>query len=301
MQQTFILPDDYQGRVIATLFERIAPSSDKAILYIHGYIDYFFQEHLAEHFNKAGYNFYALELRKYGRSLLPHQRAFYCRSLTEYFPEIDLALQTINGEGCKEISLMGHSTGGLTTSLYMSQGRERGRVNSLILNSPFFEFNTHWFNRNISIPLSAFISRLFPYAHKAGELSEHLAASMHLSMKGEWEYDLAMKPAADVPLDFAWLGAVRAGQRQLKKGLHINVPVLVMYSSKSIWSKQWGDDFLRGDSVLNVRDIAHYAPRLGADVTQVEIEDGMHDLTLSRKDVREKVFETMLNFLQSNH
>ena len=70
--------------------------SSKAILYVHGYVDYFFQTHMAERFVREGWNFYALDLRKYGRSLLPHQHAYYCRDLREYFPEDDLAIEQIS-------------------------------------------------------------------------------------------------------------------------------------------------------------------------------------------------------------
>lgn len=91
------MPDDYEGKVIATLLraDSTAPS-DRAVLYLHGYIDYFFQTHMAERFAGEEWNFYALDLRKYGRSLLPHQHAYYCRDLHEYFPEIDAALERLH-------------------------------------------------------------------------------------------------------------------------------------------------------------------------------------------------------------
>ena len=92
-----------------------APTRD-AILYVHGYNDYFFQRELGDSVNARGYNFYALDLRKYGRSLRPHQDAFFCKDLGEYFADIDTALATIRSEGNERIWLMGHSTGGLITS-----------------------------------------------------------------------------------------------------------------------------------------------------------------------------------------
>ena len=54
------MPDDYEGKVIATLLraDSTAPS-DRAVLYLHGYIDYFFQTHMAERFAGEEWNFYA--------------------------------------------------------------------------------------------------------------------------------------------------------------------------------------------------------------------------------------------------
>ena len=112
------------------------------------------------------YGFY-LDLRKYGRSLLPHQHAYYCRDLHEYFPEIDAALERIASDGNTDITLLGHSTGGLIAALYAAQGRERMKVNRLVLNSPFFAFNVGWFKRAVAVPAAAWLSRLMPYGRIA--------------------------------------------------------------------------------------------------------------------------------------
>jgi alpha-beta hydrolase superfamily lysophospholipase len=42
---------------------------------------------LADTFINAGYNFYALDLRKYGRSLMDHQHPNLCKDVFEYFEE----------------------------------------------------------------------------------------------------------------------------------------------------------------------------------------------------------------------
>ena len=58
---------------------------------MHGFADYFFQTEYAEWWTERGYDFYALDLRKYGRSLRPHQTPNYVTDLRDYFPEIDAA------------------------------------------------------------------------------------------------------------------------------------------------------------------------------------------------------------------
>ena len=64
--------DDYDGVVAATLVRLPVANAERgAVLYIHGFSDYFFQRHMAERFAAEGYAFYALDLRKYGRSLRP--------------------------------------------------------------------------------------------------------------------------------------------------------------------------------------------------------------------------------------
>ncbi|QQO09064.1 alpha/beta hydrolase [Breznakiella homolactica] len=302
VERVFNFPDDYEGPVISTLISAQTPKkSESAVLYIHGYIDYFFQLHMAEVFLQAGYNFYALDLRKYGRSLLEHQHFNYCRDMKEYYPEIDQAIETIRSEGNSFIAMIGHSTGGLLASLYCAEdgqgGKNRIYVNQLILNSPFLEFNTPWFVRAVGIPLISSVSRLFPYAKMKNVLSPYYAVSVHKSMKGEWDYDLKLKPSEGVPLYLAWLRAVRLGQKRVKRGLKIAVPVLVMHSERSSWEKEWDDIIARSDAVLDVRHIKKYAPRLAHSVTLAEIPEGLHDLVLSREPVRNRVFSFMLDWI----
>ncbi|MFQ9503751.1 MAG: alpha/beta hydrolase [Alistipes indistinctus] len=80
------MPDDYEGKVIATLLraDSTAPSG-RAVLYLHGYIDYFFQTHMAERFAGEGWNFYALDLRKYGRSSCPINMPIIVGTCTNIF------------------------------------------------------------------------------------------------------------------------------------------------------------------------------------------------------------------------
>ena len=118
--RTLQLANDYEGEVVTTLVRKPPlPETDRALLYVHGYNDYFFQKELGDSLNAHGYNFYALDLRKYGRSLRPHQDAFFCKDLSEYFADLDTALTIIRQECNREIFLMGHSTGGVITSYYL--------------------------------------------------------------------------------------------------------------------------------------------------------------------------------------
>ena len=166
------LPDDYEGSVAATLVRFAAGRApSRAVLYLHGYVDYFFQTHMARWFVARGWSFYALDLRKYGRSLEAGQTPYYCRDLHEYYPEIDRSIERMRQDRIERIVLMGHSTGGLLASLYASDGRRRADIERLILNSPFFEFNASWFKRRVAVPVAAVLGRLWPYAHKKNELS----------------------------------------------------------------------------------------------------------------------------------
>ena len=53
----------------------------------------------SEEFLKKDYHFYALDLRKYGRSILQNHKANNVRDLSEYYEDIDSALAIIREEG----------------------------------------------------------------------------------------------------------------------------------------------------------------------------------------------------------
>ena len=87
---TVELPDDAEGAVVATLVRRrAAATTNRAVLYIHGFSDYFHQIELAEFHAARGEDFYAIDLRKNGRSLLPHQTPTRMADVSDYYPEID--------------------------------------------------------------------------------------------------------------------------------------------------------------------------------------------------------------------
>lgn len=296
-EHTFNFPPDYDGAVVSTLVShRIA--SNRAVLYIHGYTDYFFQEHVAEWFVSRGYSFYAVDLRKYGRSLRDGQHPNFCRSLTEYYPDITASLEYISAEGATEIVLMGHSTGGLIASLYAAEAPARKLITKLILNSPFFEFNTTAIKRYFVIPAATILSMFLPFMHSKPELSPYYAQSVHADHHGHWLFNTEWKPIDGFPLYFSWLAAVRCGQRKLHQGLKIDIPILVVCSASSHCSAQWSEAYMVSDGVLNVDHIAEYAMKLGDNIILKKFDGGMHDLLLSSEAVRGEVFRIIDNFIK---
>ena len=65
---------DYSGNVRCAIIRKKArQNTERGVLYIHGFSDYFFQKEMANRFIEQGYNFYAVDLRKYGRSFTQGQ------------------------------------------------------------------------------------------------------------------------------------------------------------------------------------------------------------------------------------
>jgi len=290
--------DDYEGRVEASLISRAASGdSKKAILYVHGFVDYFFHDKFADWANSRGYNFYAIDLRKYGRSLLSHQKPNNFRHYKEYFEDFDLATKYIGEtEKNNKLIIYGHSTGGLLAALY-THHRQDNIINGLILNSPFFDFNTPTLLKSL-IPVISAIGKMFPDVSSPEGLKEGYVTSLHKNFEGEWDFSLDWKPLKGYALNLGWINGIHTAQKELRNGLEIKCPVLVMYSNKSVTPGDYSNEMMNTDSVLDVKHIAKHSKVLGNNVKEVEIQGGMHDLVLSGKSVREKVYAEMTEFLE---
>jgi alpha-beta hydrolase superfamily lysophospholipase len=298
---TLSLADDYEGDAVATLIRRNSKTqTGKAILYIHGFNDYFFQEEMAKKFNNQGYNFYALDIRKYGRSHLSHQKLNNVRSLLEYNEEIDLALQIIKSENNNQVILKGHSTGGLIVTNYAGNHLNSDLFHGIICNSPFYEFNLNIIEIKIGIPMLSMLSKYFPNKLIFSGFSKLYGYSLHKNKHGEWNYSLTWKPHEIPKVNLGFISAIYNAQKKTQNNLVIDVPLLVMYSNKSIYENHWSEKFKEGDALLNVNHIRHYTSKIKGNVTSFEIENGMHDLILSKKPVREKVYKKMFEWININ-
>ncbi|MCM1032633.1 MAG: alpha/beta hydrolase [Odoribacter sp.] len=289
---------DYAGEVRCTIvnLQASCPSS-RAVVYIHGFSDYFLQKEMAERFSAAGYNFYAVDLRRYGRSLLPGQHMFQVRDLSEYFPDIEAAVNAAkNGEN-SDIILLAHSTGGLTASLYMAKDPDPA-IKALVLNSPFLEWNLPLPVRKFIIPVISTIGRFFPKMPVRQAPDEKYARSLRAGIGGEWEYREDWKPDIMPDPDAGWVRAIYRGQRMLRT-LHIDVPILLMHSSRTVTKGSPQEEYSRGDAILNVKLISARGQRLGSRVTDLSVPGALHDMVLSSPLIRKEVYAMMMAWIRS--
>jgi alpha-beta hydrolase superfamily lysophospholipase len=114
--------------------------------------------------------------------------------------------------------------------------------------------------------------------------------STHRSERGEWDFVPEWKPVTGGTVRVEWLAAAQRGIARAHAGLGLDVPVLVLCSARTIRTRQWTEELFRADAVLDSDAIARWSTRLGTHVTCIRIQDGMHDLLLSKQPVRERVF-----------
>lgn len=318
-QVTLPLGTDDEGEVVATLVRyapqlreparkrawrwpweaTTAPTREPAasgadVLYVHGWSDYFFNPEIARFWADAGARFFALDLRKYGRSLREGQTPGYVTDLAAYDADIEAALAAMDS-GDRPVILMGHSTGGLTFSLWAA--RNPGRVAALVLNSPWLEFQLSAIGRQAISPVIGFQARMRPMGPLPNVDLGFYTRTIAKELDGEWEYDHVMRPDRGFPVHPAWLTAILAGHATIADGVDVGAPVLTLLSARSTLLPRWDDAMLESDIVLVVDDIARRALQLGPEVTVARIDGALHDVTLSRAPARAAAYAAITRWL----
>lgn len=281
------------------------------LLYIHGRNDYFFQSELAEDIDGCGGAFYALDLRRYGRSLRPGQRMGFVSNLSLYDEDISEALDLIREDYPDlPLVLMGHSTGGLLATLWAN--RHPGALDGLILNSAWLEMQTMASMRSAVAPILERIASRNPmWAVPGGDGPDHYGRSLREgwnaldaplpdslaaypddpAVKG-WSYALEWKRPGSYPAYAAWLEAILDGHENVASSVHLDIPVLSMMSTSSYFGEEFSEAVFSSDVVLDREVILERSARLGPLVTMASFP-GKHDLLLSDPQVRAEVYDTM--------
>ena len=281
------------------------------LLYIHGRNDYFFQRELAEDIAGCDGAFYALDLRRYGRSLRPGQRMGFVSNLSLYDEDISEALDLIREDYSDlPLVLMGHSTGGLLATLWAN--RHPGALDGLILNSAWLEMQTMASMRSAVAPILERIASRNPmWAVPGGDGPDHYGRSLREgwnaldaplpdslaaypddpAVKG-WSYALEWKRPGSYPAYAAWLEAILDGHENVANSVHLDIPVLSMMSTSSYFGEEFSEAVFSSDVVLDREVILERSARLGPLVTMASFP-GKHDLLLSDPQVRTEVYDTM--------
>jgi alpha-beta hydrolase superfamily lysophospholipase len=310
-QRTLPLGEDAEGEVVATLVRQLpaAPAlawlfgdrralADVDVLYVHGWSDYFFQKRLARFWAGKGARFYALDLRKYGRSLRPGQTPGYITDLITYDEDIAAALDAMGRSASgtaseRRLVLMGHSTGGLTLSLWAD--RHPDVAAALILNSPWLEFQLSGVTRAAVAPLVEFRARLSPlHVAPQVDLGFYTRAQEEAADPADpMEINTEWRPPQTMAVHTGWLNAILAGHARIAAGLAIPMPICLLLSARTAVPARWSEELTNADSVLVVDAIARAALKLGPSVTVERISGALHDVFLSRHEAREVAYERL--------
>jgi alpha-beta hydrolase superfamily lysophospholipase len=299
LAETISLPPDEEGAVVVTVVvRRAAQPTTKAVLHVHGFCDYFFQTEYAEWWNERGYDFYAVDLRKYGRSLRPHQTPNYVTDLREHFPDIDAAFHRVTErDGHDHVVISAHSTGGLIAALWANE--RKPEIAGMALNSPWLDMQGGRMIQGLGTSVIKRVGARQPTRVIPRAVDGHYGRSLHVEHDGEWMFNTDWKPLDSFPVSFGWLRAIRLGHDEVHRGLDVGCPVLVLSSAGTRWPKEMGPDAHDYDIVLEVPQIRQWATALGSHVTYVAIQGARHDVVLSKAEPRAKAYTELTRWLST--
>eukprot|EP01124_Arcella_intermedia_P036218 TRINITY_DN944_c0_g1_i1.p1 TRINITY_DN944_c0_g1~~TRINITY_DN944_c0_g1_i1.p1 ORF type:complete len:1599 (-),score=476.58 TRINITY_DN944_c0_g1_i1:2-4798(-) len=266
------------------------------VLYLHSFSDYFFNAELADRFNEENIAFYALDIRRYGRSLIPNIPPNWTTTLYEYFEEIHIAIDYMRRlENIQNIILLGHGLGGLIAALFAEIHNQE--INALILNSPLITFNKHW---------TDFINKKKGWFGSKGDpLSKHPTfstlyhQSLHVNHYGPWNWDERLKPMTGFPIFLGWVDLLAEMQRRVEAGLNLVVPTVMLVAAQGTVVGNWAEELRSADAMMNVNKVISLAPKISALVKLIVVKDAVHDIFLSGEKAREEAYGMVFDWLDT--
>lgn len=301
---TLDLGADGEGPVLGTLVRYVPkqpppgnPEERGILLSVHGWSDYFYNRELAEFWRAAGYRFYALDLRRYGRSLRSeHQRPGYVEHLAEYHQELDAAADLLTAEHPGlPLLVQGHSLGGLIISLWAQQST--ARLAGLVLNAPWLEFQGTQFLRIPAQGLMEAMARRSPTRILHLPELDHYWLSLSQDGHGEWDIHPLWRPRHAFRPTVGWMRTVLEAHAKVAKGLDLELPVLVLTSAQSHFGASYDPLMQRTDSVVDVNLVRQRSLKLGSFVTNAIITDAMHDVFTSSAGPRAESYAKVRRWL----
>lgn len=323
------LPEDEHGPRQVTLIRHCPPSdSDNklanisqspspkfALLAVHGWNDYFYQTEFARFISSIGGAFYALDLSRYGRSHREGELLGFTTDLKSYDSDFRFGINKIREIHGDEIAIIlyGHSTGGLSTTLWAAENSHE--ISGLVLNSPWFGIPHGIIHDFLFYPMLRLAAKVSPttvipmedaglyYRTGQGNHLDSTGAKLEKHPEADPFYTTGWNPNPNFrrhpsfPVRTGWLSAIWQAQEELRSGLNVSVPVLTLTSDKHFTSREWDDQLLEADSVLDVEKIWDLARLVGPDVEVHRIHNGIHDLVLSRESARKTVYATIETWL----
>ena len=126
--------------------------------------------------------------------------------------------------------------------MYASSGPRHGDIDAVILNSPYLA------PMDTSLAESALLNLAILFNISKDNEDLWYGRSLHVSHRGEWNFDPKKKSIEAIRLHGAFFGAVRAAHHDLQKNrFTVQCPVLFMSSDRSFRAeKTWREEYAEG-------------------------------------------------------
>jgi len=139
-------------------------------------------------------------------------------------------------------------------------------------------------SRLMQLRIANDLGLFFPFMNNPNAVLPAYVQSVHRNWDGEWDFDLSLKPLLGFPAYFGWVRAIFAAHAKVHAGLSLDCPVLSMHSDEA-------------DVVLDWKQVSRWSHTLGNNVSVRQFPAALHDLVLSRREIRDEVFSQLFAWL----
>lgn len=306
------VPGSGLHKTISVVRHNLKPESTPrgAVLYVHGWSDYFANPEIASAATEAGFYFYALDLHGYGRNLTDQILATgevpgTTSDLRNYTPDFltarEIIANDIREKYANRLVVIAHSTGGLTMSLILMENP--GYIKGLALATPWIAPQGFpWLDTAISTA-----TQHIPDAWSNKPLPIQVNTNYHRSLSadrdGTWELDPRWRPRESFPLTINFLRSTANARLTIKElsrqGHKIDAPVLLQIAAKSRLVPWWEEQMHTLDTVLDVKAIRRRAALLHPTVRVITYDGAIHDVHRSAPYVRQRAFKDLQDWLST--
>ena len=212
-------------------------------------------------------------------------RVYYIDSVLDIIKENDLSNFT-------NLNFLAHSTSCLFITKYLEIGKHKNLTNTVVFNSPFFDFNTTGILRIISNKILPPIGLLFPSVNININVGEDNKNTQNIieNLKNITFLN-KYKPSIKTVFRLGTLREIISYQDYLQNSCNIetNKKIYVLISDKST------KDQNSTDIILNVNKLESISERLG--MTVKKFENANHDVFSSVPEVRNNAILYLKNIL----
>jgi len=286
----------------ATVTYKCKPGNTRMLYWCPGRNDAFFHVHVLEQILDAGYDVYAIEHSRIGRSnqgvtaeeaLLTSHNDNFSKLVEQFDAGLDFAYAQ---KAYKTLVWYAHSTGGLESTVYFREGKRRNAPAAVIFNSPFLDWSgggiqeaftdsadelaaiSSWVGGNSKKDSAA----PFLFGAGAGDLS--LASDYGVGIWMQYRFDPTLRNLFCTHVTWGWASEVSRQHEELDAMEPVAIPTLLLTS--------------QGDVVLDTEDLKERIGHFSNQATIRTVKECRHDMLLNRSvEKNDEVLGIMLQFL----
>ncbi len=277
-------------------------ASRPAIFFVHGMTDYFFHSHVAAYFHEQGFAVYGVDLRKCGRAWREGQTWHHVTNQAFYDTDLSLVLNLLH-QTHPRVYASGHSTGGLDVTMWAARLRiENPQLHAalagVVLNSPWLGLQFDPVTTFIARKIFPTLARIAPRIPLPGGINPAYGVSLHASQRGEWDYNLELKPLSPRPKYITWLVGVVEQIEHLQSGqFDTGVPTLLLCSDRFDAKTRYNPASTTSDVILKPAQMRENAENVHRGTTVITIPGAMHDVFLSKERARNEALQQTATWL----